>query len=110
MEAYWPTIPPKPPPNSNIRPYFPGINDNNKQNEQQNDELHQQWILRQMIHKINCILTQMTLDLQCMCKQLQQYMDDCQIEYEKEQLKHKKECKKEQLKHKKECEKYQIKH
>ena len=80
------------------------MNKNYKQDEQQNDELNQQWILPQMIRDINCL-----------CKKIDRYMKDRQIEREKELLKYKKErlkcekkCKKEQLKHKKEqlkCEK-----
>ena len=59
--------------------------------------MNQQWILKQM-----------TRDINCLCNKIDQYMEDRQIEqekeclkYEREQLKCKKEHKKEQLKCKK---------
>ena len=80
MEAYWLKIPPEPPPNGNIRPYCAGFNDNNKQNEQQNDEL-----------TIRRFLTKMTHDTNCLCKKIDWYMRDRQIEHKKELLKYEKE-------------------
>ena len=69
MAGYWPMIPPKPPPNENIRTYS---TENYKRNEQQYDEMSQQ-----------CILKQMTLDINCMCNKLQWYVEDIQIDCKK---------------------------
>lgn len=84
MEGYWLMIPPKPPPNENIRTYSP---ENYKQNKQQHNEMSQQWIWKQMV-----------LDINCMCEKLQQYVEDKKIECEKEQLKYEEQLKKECLK------------
>ena len=75
MKVYWLTIIPKPPPNRNIRPYCAGVNNNDKQNEQQNDEL-----------TLQRFLTKMTHDTNCWCKKMKRKMKDRQIEREKELL------------------------
>lgn len=83
MEGYWPMIPPQPPPTENIRTYSP---ENYEQNKQQQDEMSQQRIWKQMV-----------LDINCMCEKLQQYVED-KIECENKQLKYEEHFKKEYLK------------
>ena len=52
MEAYWPTIPPEPPPTGNFRLSSTRMDDNNKQNERkQNKKKNQQCILKKMTLK-----------------------------------------------------------
>lgn len=62
MEGYWPTIPPKPPPNDNIRTFAYSSKD---RNAKQHNETLQQQILKKMI-----------FDIQCMCKRLDKYMEE----------------------------------
>ena len=111
MEAYWPMIPPNPPPTGNIKINGTRMNCKYKQKEQWHDELNKQRFFRQVTHEIHsCSMQtmQMTLEIQIKCKQLQQYVEDKQLAYKKKQLEYKKEqnkyeehCNKEHLKYKK---------
>ena len=71
---------------------------NYEQKEQQHDELNKQRFFRQMTHEIYSCLMQMTLEIQIMCKQIQQYVEEKRLTYKREQLKQEKE----QLKREKE--------